>query len=141
MTDLKTAQALQRSILGPGRLALPCGCILLIDGYFPKKPWVHVYRFQHICSPNCPNADGENSVSRWVNKHTFKRVLLDEFDEAWSKAKKIVSRAGTLGVKISLYAMATSYVQFDTINRATFDPREEAVKWPPKMIEVFKTSR
>ena len=42
MNELRTARALQNSILGPRRFMRHCGCVGRVLLYYPKRPWVYV---------------------------------------------------------------------------------------------------
>lgn len=140
MNDLKTARALQHSILGKGRWAAPCGCIFIVWGNFPKKPWIHCETRDHVCHFDCDNAYGPTCLTGWVNKLTAKRVRDDEFDEAWLKANKTYTVTNDLCVRVSKTMGALRYSGLDNLRRDTFGLQYEP-EWPPKMFEVFKVAK
>lgn len=143
------ARSLQRDILGPGRLVVPCGCIICVDGFFPKKPWVHKEQQQHFCVGTCRNAYGEHALGGWINKLTFTNVSKEEFDEAWLSAKKVpgalfgstnhdvVSVTAIPVVRMNRYeGVAQNGRTISTLTHTTHLVVE--LEWPPKMVEVFK---
>lgn len=118
---------------------VPCGCILYIDGNFPKKPWVHVESFRYVCARSCENAYGERSLGWWVNKETIAKVDKGVFDAAWLRAKKVASIFSRDVVRINKWdGVLRDGRAFESIAAA---PMEKELGWPPKMSELLKTSK
>lgn len=135
MNDEKIARRMQQQILGPRRFMAACGCVGIVELYFPKKPWVYV---EDWSGEPCQSVDWSTATSPhlptsgWYDKETSALVPEEQFMQAWmalkDRGKSVVSSG-----RDKYYICADG-----TINLEVWRPRKEEVQWPPKMGELFK---
>jgi hypothetical protein len=82
------ARALEREILGPGRVALPCGCVGIVMTKFPKKSWAYISEVTTCCPAHSAWA-GDHTRSIWINTQTAEQVTHAELREAWFARAKL----------------------------------------------------
>ncbi len=149
MTDIKTAQALQRSILGPRRFMRHCGCIGHVRLYYPKRPWIYVDGAVSSCSFGFNNQllEVPHLKTGWYNKETDDLVSAEQLKEAWDKARRQNGRVTIKDGAFEYWIAPDGDIGVAQLPITEGVGKEEAqqwvvdsmgTRWQPTMSEAFK---